>query len=240
MGGRGAVVLCLTLAALAACGPAAAPASWGPSDSGGASPEASSDSGTAGDEASSSGDDAGDASSGSDACSAPVATPQILAGEIAAVDQTCGAADGGAPPVVGPVPPSTNVQFDIGLPVRNQSALNEYLQAISDPSSPQYRQYLTSAEYDAMFSPTVCDYDAVIAWAEAQGFTVTMTYSDRLLIDLSGTAASVDAAFHVTLTNYLRRDGTSFYAPDVDPSVNLAVPLLWGDSLDNCAVATPG
>jgi hypothetical protein len=186
----------------------------------------------------------GDASAGNDAadenvCSPPVATPQVFAGEVASVEQGCGALDGGAPPLIGPVAPATTITFDIGLPDRNQSQLNELLNEISDPSSPEYRQFLTPDEFTAMFGPTTCDYDAVVAWAKAQGFTVTMTYSDRSLIDLTASAASINAAFHVTLNEYQRRDGTMFYAPDVDPSADLTVPVLGPLSLDNCAVAMP-
>ncbi len=227
-----------------------APAAPGPSDAQGVEqPDAStgphdaSSTSDAGPVTTSPGTDAGsgdDSSSGSDACSAPTAQPQVLSGEILAVDQTCGAADGGVPPLVGPVPGSTVVQFDIGLPDRNQSALNEFLNAVSDPSSPQYRDYLTPAEYTAMFGPTVCDYNAVIAWAQSQGFTVVMTYSDRGLVDLSAPVSAINAAFHVTLNYYLRADGTQFYAPDVDPSIDLTVPVLAADGLDSCSVATPG
>jgi Pro-kumamolisin, activation domain len=181
-----------------------------------------------------------DASTGEDVCSTPVATPQVFAGEVASVDQGCGALDGGVPPLVGPVAPATVVDFDIGLPDRNQSQLNELLNEISDPSSPEYRQYLTPDEFTAMFGPTTCDYDAVVAWAKAQGFTVTMTSSDRSLVELTASVTSINATFHVTLNEYLRRDGTMFYAPDVDPSADLTVPVLGPVGLDNCAVAMPG
>lgn len=247
MGGRLALVLSF---ALMACGPsaaggnagdAAAPGGEGTDGGGSISSSHDASGGSTVDgtqplsDAGTSGDD------GSDACTVDddAASPQVLSGEVLAVDETCGAADGGAPPLVGPVPSSTVLQFDIGLPDRNQSELNEYLNAVSDPSSPQYRMYLTTAQYTAMFGPTVCDYNAVIAWAESQGFTVTMTYSDRSLVDLSGSVSAVNAAFHVTINYYLRPDGTQFFAPNVDPSIDLMVPVLWDDSLDNCAVPTP-
>jgi len=180
-----------------------------------------------------------DAATGSDVCSPPVATPQQLPGEVAQVISGCGSLDGGLPPLVGPLPSSTVLSFDIGLPLRNQSELNQLLAEISDPSSPEYQHYLTPDQFAAMFGPTVCDYDAVLAWAKAQGFTVTMTYSNRDLVDLSAPASSIEAAFHVTLDVYLRRDGTQFYAPDMDPSIDLTVPVLDALGLDNCDVPMP-
>jgi hypothetical protein len=92
----------------------------------------------------------------------------------------------------------------------------------------------------ADFAPSTCDFDAVLAWAKAQGFTVMMTYPDRTQVDLSATASAINAAFSVTLNFYLRPDGTQFFAPDVDPSANLAVPVFAPEGLDNCYVPTPG
>jgi hypothetical protein len=173
-------------------------------------------------------------------CSPPPSTPahQALPGEVATVALRCGEADGGAPRRVGLVPAATVIAFDVGLPLRNQSTLNEYLNEISDPTSPHYRQYLTPDEITSRFGPTVCDYEALRAWGVRQGFTIVQTYADRLLTSMTGTAATIDAAFHVTLGYYQREDGTQFYAPDVDPWMDLNVPVLAVDGLDTCAVPT--
>lgn len=165
----------------------------------------------------------------------PPAQRQVVSGEVAQVDSRCGA-DGGAPPLIGPVPPSTTINFDIGLPERNQQCLDTYIAEISDPMSPFFRLSLTPAETTAMFGPTECDYQALYDWAESAGFVVTATYSHRLLIAFSGTAAQIDAAFGVTLNYYLRPDGTQFYAPDQDPSLDLSVPLGAVSGVDNCIV----
>jgi Pro-kumamolisin, activation domain len=239
--GRGVVFLGLFVF-LGGCSPTAQPPNPGGPARGVADASAASTTGDGASPTGPAGDDGStgdDASVGEDVCSPPVASPQVFAGEVASVDQGCGALDGGAPPLVGPVDPATAIDFDIGLPDRNQSQLNELLNEISDPSSPEYRQYLTPDEFTAMFGPTTCDYDAVVAWAKAQGFTVTMTYTDRSLIDLSAPVSSVNAAFHVTINEYQRSDGTMFYAPDVDPSADLTVPILGPVGLDNCAVPMP-
>jgi hypothetical protein len=188
------------------------------------------------DGATASGDDS--SSPDASACTTPVAVPQVLPGEVAQVDAQCGSA-GGAPPLIGPVPSTTMMGLSIGLPVRNQSQLNIYLQQVSDPTSPIYRHYLTTAEYTAMFGPTVCDYNAVIAWAQSKGLTVAMTYPNRTLVDVTGTAAAFDAALNVTFNFYRRPDGTQFYAPDRDPSLDLSVKLLAISGLDDCVLPQP-
>jgi hypothetical protein len=211
----------------AGCSPSAAPVAE-PSDAGFGTGPADGQVGEADEGASS---DAG-------ACTSPVPLPQALPGEIAQVDTACGVG-GGAPPLIGPVPSSTMMNVAIGLPVRNPSQLNIYLQQVSDPTSPLYRHYLTPTEYDAMFAPTVCDYDAVVAWVRSKGLVVAMTYSNRLLVDVTGTAATLGAALEVTFNFYVRPDGTQFYAPDRDPSLDLNVKLDAISGLDNCVLPQP-
>ena len=76
-------------------------------------------------------------------------------------------------------------------------------------------------------------------WATAKGLTVT-TYPNRLLLDVSGTAAQVEQALFVSLNLRLRPDGTQFYAPDRDPSIDLTVPVQWISGLDNRVLPVPG
>jgi hypothetical protein len=201
------------------------------------------DSGTGGsdlDAASSPADSAVEAGTDGAPCSPPAAPaqPQVLPGEVMQVTTACGV-DGGPPPLVGPVPPTTMLSMAIGLPVRNQQQLNTYLQEVSDPTSPLYRHYLTPQQYTDMYGPTTCDYQAVVDWAKAQGLTV-VTYSDRTLVDVSGPASAFNAALHVTFNDYQRPDGTQFYAPNADPSLDLGVSILAISGLDNCQLPQPG
>jgi uncharacterized repeat protein (TIGR03803 family) len=143
-------------------------------------------------------------------------------------------------PFVGTLPATTNLDLAIGLPLRNQEALSELLQGICDPASPLYRQYLTPAQFTDRFGPTREDYDAVIAFARAHGLTVTATHPNRMLLDVRGSVADINNAFHVTLV--LRRHPTEpriFFAPDVMPSVELGVPILDVSGLENYALPRP-
>ncbi|HEX4447703.1 MAG TPA: protease pro-enzyme activation domain-containing protein [Polyangiaceae bacterium] len=247
----GSVALCLALVGLMSTACTKTPQATPGKDDQDAAGQLPVDSGTggaaAGDaDASSSGSpvgsDAAPPSDGSDgAPCTPVASPvqpQVFSGEVSGVVAACGA-DGGAPRKLGAIATSTMLQMSIGLPVRNQAQLNAYLQGVSDPTSPIYRQYLTPQQYTDMYGPTACDYQVLVDWAQAQGFTVN-TYSDRELLDVSGTATQFDAALHTTFGYYQRPDGSQFYAPDVDPSVDVGVAILAIDGLDNCVLPQPG
>lgn len=142
-------------------------------------------------------------------------------------------------PLVGPVPASTTVRLTVGMPLRNASALANVVSQVSNPSSPTYRHYLTPEAVAATYGPTVANYDSLKAWAQSVGLTLGATYSHRLVLDVSGSAAAVQKALYVSLNYYKRPDGTTFYAPDREPSVDLATTLLHVSGLDNVRLPQP-
>jgi hypothetical protein len=134
----------------------------------------------------------------------------------------------------GLLPVTNRLNLAIGLPLRNQQALDDLLQQIYDPASPNYHHYLTPEQFTEQFGPTEQDYQAVIAFAQANGLTVTTTYGTRLLLDVSSPAASVEKAFNVTIRVYRHpTENRTFYAPDIEPSVDSALPILDVSGLDN-------
>ncbi len=137
--------------------------------------------------------------------------------------------------------PGTNrLNLAIGLPLRNQEALTNLLQQIYDPASPNYRHYLTPEQFTEQFGPTERDYQAVIAFAKANGLTVTDTHPNRMLVDVSGSVADIERALHVTLRVYQHpTENRMFYALDTEPSLDLAVPILSISGLDNYSLPRP-
>jgi len=137
--------------------------------------------------------------------------------------------------------PATNrLHLAIGLPLRNEAALDDLLRQIYDPGSPNYRQYLMPEQFTEQFGPTEADYQKVIAFARANGLTVTGTYGNRVLLDVSGTADNIEKAFQVRLRVYQHpTEARTFFAPDVEPSVETNLPILDISGLDNYALPHP-
>lgn len=134
-------------------------------------------------------------------------------------------ASGQAAPV-GLLPPTQRLNLAITLPLRNQNDLTSLLGRINDASSPDYRQFLSVAQFAEQFSPTVQDYQTVVNFAKANGFTVTDTPPNRLLVDINGTVAQIEKAFHVTMKVYQHpTENRTFYSPDREPSLDLSVPV---------------
>jgi hypothetical protein len=139
-------------------------------------------------------------------------------------------------PLVGSVPASTPVHLAIGLPLRNQQQLQTFLQKVSDPTSSQFHQYINAAAFAANYGATAQDYQALTAFGNSNGLSVTGTYSNNLLLDVSGPASAIEQAFYLNLNYYLRPDGTQFFALDRDPSLDLPTPVLRVSGLDSAYV----
>ena len=122
--------------------------------------------------------------------------------------------------LIGRLPASQRLNLAISLPLRNEDELDALLQQLYDPSSPNYRRFLTVQQFTEQFAPTVVDYQRVIGFAQSQGLKVTHTFANRLVVDVSGSAANVERAFQVTMQFYQHpTENRTFYAPNVEPSV---------------------
>src|SRR5208283_50867 len=103
---------------------------------------------------------------------------------------------------VGSLPSTHRLNLAIGLPLRNQEALTKLLQQIYDPASPNYHHYLTPAQFTEQFGPTEADYQAVVAFATANGLKVSGTHPNRMLVDVSGSVGDIEKALHVKMRVY--------------------------------------
>ena len=138
------------------------------------------------------------------------------------------------------LPAAQRLNLAIELPLRNQADLTALLKELYDPASASYRQWLTPAQFTERFGPTVADYQAVAEWAKANGVAITAANPDRVLLDVQGTVADIEAALHVTLQVYQHpAEARTFYAPDREPSLDLAVKIAHVSGLDNYALPRP-
>lgn len=119
--------------------------------------------------------------------------------------------------LVGRVAAAQPVGLALTLPLRNQAALSDLLSRLYTPGDPLYGKYLTPAEFTEQFGPAESDYAAVAAAAKSAGLQVTGTHPNRLILDVSGPASAVEAAFRLHLQNYRAADGRVFRAPDAGP-----------------------
>lgn len=134
----------------------------------------------------------------------------------------------------GRLPGTNRLWLAIGLPMRDPAGLASFVAQISDPASPNFRHFLSREELTARFGPTEQDYAAVKDFARTNGLTVVVTHDNRLLLDVTGTAAAVEKAFHVTLRTYHHpTEPRDFFAPDTGATVDASLPMADVEGLNN-------
>jgi len=150
------------------------------------------------------------------------------------------AVSSGQAKLVGSLPSKQRLSLSIVLPLRNQAALDTLLGQLYDPSSPSYRQFLSVAQFTEQFGPTVEDYQTVVDFAKANGFTVTDTPTNRLIVPIIGTAAQIEKAFNVKMNIYQHpTENRTFYSLDREPALDLSVPVLHISGLNNFSIPRP-
>ena len=146
----------------------------------------------------------------------------------------------GGAKLVGQLPATQTMHFDVMLALRHQPELENFLKEVYDPSSPSYRQFVTVEEFAARFGPSQEDYDGLLAFAKANGFTVVNGSRNRIDVVLSAPVSSVEKAFHVTMGVYQHpTENRTFYSPDREPSVELPFQLWHISGLDNYSIPRP-
>ncbi len=141
--------------------------------------------------------------------------------------------------ILNPLDASIEVPVTFVLPLRDKEALEELVQRIYDPSDEEYYgKYLTPEEFAERFGPTQEDYDHVAAYAKSLGLIVTGTHSNRILLNVSSSAASLESVFNLRLHQYQKPNGQIFHAPDNEPEVPslIAAKIHSIVGLDNHAV----
>ena len=148
-------------------------------------------------------------------------------------------ADGSAKRIA-PLPASRHMKLALNLPLRDEGALQAFLRALYNPASPTYRKFLSVDAFTERFGPSEADYEALAAWATAQGFTITSRASNRHILDIEGSVEVVDRALHVTMNSYRNTaKARVFFAPDREPTIDVGVPVTMITGLDNFTLPQP-
>ncbi len=122
----------------------------------------------------------------------------------------------------GTVPAGQTISAKVWLAPNNATTLAALAKAVTDPSSAQYRHYLTHSQYVSQFAPTAAQVSAVKAWLTGAGLTVKSVGPDNHYVAVTGAASAVSAAFGTQLGLFMV-NGKQVQAPTSDVSVPSAV-----------------
>jgi subtilase family serine protease len=115
-----------------------------------------------------------------------------------------------------------------------QAALEKLLAAQQDKNSSSYHQWLSPDEFGQQFGASDEDIQKVTRWLESHGFQVHGVSHGRNLVNFSGNAAQVRAAFHTSMHQYVVND-RDHLSNASDPAIPAALaPVVAGvASLNN-------
>lgn len=114
---------------------------------------------------------------------------------------------------------STKGSLTIALQLRNSDKLDDFIASLNDPSSPNYKQFLTPEEFKNQFGPTDQTVTNVKSFLTSKGFKVDNVSSNNAFITVSGTTGQMEDAFGVTINNYKNSKGQSYYSNAQAPSI---------------------
>ena len=118
--------------------------------------------------------------------------------------------------------PLDHMQLLLNRPAATTAALDAFIAGLNDPRSPDYHAWLTASAFGTRFGPPEADVQQVVAWLQDNGFTVNAVQPNRMVIDFSGTAAELRAAFGTAMHRFAV-NGVTHIANVSDPTVPAAL-----------------
>lgn len=134
---------------------------------------------------------------------------------------------GRATPVVddlGVIRPATALHATIWLKRRDEAAFEAAFRAVQDPRSPQFRHWMTRADY-ASYAADQASVQTVTVALSMAGLTVTGVSADRQRVDLGASVAAMSRALQTPI-HLFSKNGVSFAGASAMPHLQGAADTL--------------
>jgi hypothetical protein len=136
----------------------------------------------------------------------------------ASIQQTPRAVQNGTAQLIGSYGTDQMLRLVFALKPPHMQEEEQFLNQLQDRDSPLFHKYLSEQEWDERFAPSAQDEQAVAAWAQSQGLTITQRYPNRLLVDVEAPVAIIEKALDVAINRY-QIGSASYYSNDRDPAL---------------------
>lgn len=127
------------------------------------------------------------------------------------------------------LPESTPIQLTVVV-MPHRSELADFVEQVSDPTSPNFHRFLTLDQLKSRFMATDADVQSVETWARADGLSEVQRWPSNHAIVIQGTVGQVNALLGVKLGKYTL-NGSAYYANDKKPTVSAEVAPKIADIL---------
>jgi len=124
--------------------------------------------------------------------------------------------------------PMPHMLLELQRSPERELALKSFIDQQHDSTSPNFHSWLTAAQFGQIYGPAPLDIETVSDWLRSSGFTVNTVYPSGMMIDFSGTAGQVLAAFSTEI-HKLSVNGKEHIANMSDPQIPEALaPVVAG------------
>lgn len=108
--------------------------------------------------------------------------------------------------------PARDTMLDIcvGLQFLDPQGARELARSVSDPTSADYRRFLSPAAIGSRFGPPKRAVEELAAYLRSNDLTVTLVSSNRLAVSARGTVAQAERAFGTRIAQFERQPGNRF------------------------------
>jgi subtilase family serine protease len=127
-----------------------------------------------------------------------------------------------------PTPSGELIEFDVGIELKDLAGAEAFAKEATDPTSRNYRRYLTPQQWESRFSPSVRANREVEASLRSAGIKITKVAPDRMTIVAEGTAEQIEAYFETTLAKYEVGEETVRLASSSLSAPTKVAPLISG------------
>jgi subtilase family serine protease len=104
--------------------------------------------------------------------------------------------------LVGHKTSSDTIYVNVSLLPANPAGLQAFADSVSNPSSPNYRKFASSAQLGQMFGQPITTIQKVVNYLKEKGLKVTLVADNRMNILANGSVVQVESAFNTTINNY--------------------------------------
>lgn len=104
--------------------------------------------------------------------------------------------------LIGHASPSTVLHIAISIPYADPEGMQDFVDRVSNPKSPDYRKFLTPEQVGDRFGQPKSVVDSIADYLSSQGMKVTLVAKNRLAVLADGTVAQAEAAFGTKINQY--------------------------------------
>ncbi|HVT12710.1 MAG TPA: protease pro-enzyme activation domain-containing protein [Fimbriimonadaceae bacterium] len=108
--------------------------------------------------------------------------------------------------VIGPASPSEVLHLGFGLQPRFPAELQAFCDSVSNPKSPNYRQFMTPREVGEAFGASSDDVNALVSFLKGHGMKVMLVANNRMEVLADATVAQVQSTFKTGFHTYTGPD----------------------------------